>query len=131
MAEETLVKEALTDQMIEAGASVVDSLAKRGFAVDAALWLYLPDLNRWRLYLAMPEVRAKGPKKAYQRVLRSLRDIPGMALDDVSVVDSDDPFIRMFRGALRADRSPNGVRLSRGAINGQFVEDAYVYRTAA
>jgi hypothetical protein len=47
MAEETLVKEALTDEMIEKGASVVEALDKRSFLVDAALWFYLSDLNRW------------------------------------------------------------------------------------
>ncbi len=40
MAEEALVKEALTDEMIEAGSTVLEMLDHRNFAVDAAMWVY-------------------------------------------------------------------------------------------
>lgn len=133
MAEETLVKEALTDQMIEAGASVLQSLDRRNFAVDAALWLYLTDANLWRLLLATPEVHLQGPRKAYKRLFHALRNaaVHNVSVEDIAVVDSRDPFIQLLRTAVGVDPSRGGVRFSRNTINGQFIEDAYIYRTAA
>jgi hypothetical protein len=133
MAEEVLVKDALTDRMIEAGESVVQLLHARNFPVDAAFWLYLTDVNRWRLMLATPGIRAEGPLKAYRRLIRALGNeaIQGLTVEDMAVIDSRDPLVRLLRGATRKDRSGRGTRFSRSAINGQFIEDAYVYRTAA
>jgi hypothetical protein len=130
MAEEILVKEALTGEMIEAGASVVKGLKKRRFVVDAAVWLYLSELNRWRLVLATPGLRRDGPKKAYKRLLQNLRsmDTHRISLEDVALADSRDPLIQVIRHALRTYRSPNGIRFSREMVQGQFIEDAYVYR---
>lgn len=133
MAEETLVKEALTDEMIEAGKSVVEDLDRRQFLVDAALWFYLAERNQWRLLVASPEVHLDGPRKAYKRLLQSLRNatVHGVSLDDVAVLDTRDPLIQLLRVALRTDRSIGGVRFSKNTINGQFIEDAYIYRMAA
>ncbi len=133
MAEETLVKEALTDEMIKAGASVVESLDRRKFPVDAALWFYLSNQNQWRLLLATPEVHLEGPRKTYKRVLQTLRNaaVHGVSLEDVAVVDTRDPLVQLFRAAIRTDRSVGGIRFSRNTINGQFIEDAYIYRMVA
>ena len=133
MAEEVLVKDTLTDRMIEAGAAVVELLRARNFPVDAALWLYLTDVNRWRLMLATPGVRLEGPLKAYKRLIRDLGDeaMLGLTIEDMAVIDSRDPLVQLLRGATRKDRSARGTRFSHSTIKGQFIEDAYVYRTAA
>jgi hypothetical protein len=125
-----LVKEALTDEMIVAGASVVQSLKERRFVVDAVLWRYLPELNRWRLVLATPGVHRDGPLKAYRRLFQSLRDVDThrLSVEDVALVDTRDPLIQVVRGALRTSRSSNGIRVSREWLKGHFIEDAYVYR---
>src|SRR5438046_112007 len=126
MAEETLVKEALTGEMLKAGASIVKSLKERRFVVDAAVWLYLPELNRWRLVLATPGLR-DGPRKAYKRLPQDLRnmDTQGVSLEDVSLADSRDPLIQALNYALRTYRSPNGIRFSREMVQRKFIEDAY------
>lgn len=133
MAEETLVKEALTEEMIEAGKSVVQDLDRRQFLIDAALWFYLTEQNQWRLLLATPEVHVEGPRKTYRRLLQALRNatVHGLSLDDVAVLDTRDPLIQLLRIALRTDRSIGGWRFSKNTVNGQFIEDAYIYRMAA
>lgn len=133
MAEETLVKEALTDEMVKAGASVVESLDRLRFFFDAALWFYLTDVNQWRLLLATPAVRLEGPRKTYKRLLAALRNtqVPALSLEDVAVLDTRDPLIQLLRAAVPTDRTINGIRFSRNTINGHFIEDAYVYRMAA
>ncbi len=131
MAEETLVKEALTDEMIQAGSALLANLDRSRFSVDAALWLYLTEGNQWRLLLATPEVHLDGPRKAYKRLIQALRK---SAVDvspvDIAVVDSRDGFIQLLRTAISV-QGGSGVRFSRNTINGQFIEDAYIYRTAA
>jgi len=133
MAEETVVKESLSNEMIESGKSVLEDLDRRRFRVDAALWLYVTDSNEWRLLLATPKVHIDGPKKAYKRLLQTLRDsgVHGVTYDNVAVVDSRDPLIQLLRRAVSKNRSMNGIRFSRYTINGQFIEDAYIYRMAA
>jgi len=133
MAEDTLVKDALTDQMIEAGAAVVQSLNLRQFHVDAALWLYLTDVNRWRLMLATSDVRLKGPFKVYKRLIQALENSAthGLTVENMAVIDSRDPLIQLLRGALKGDRSDGGIRFSHSTIKGQYIEDAYIYRMAA
>lgn len=129
MAEETLVKEALTDHMIQAGAALLANLDRSHFPVDAALWLYLTEANQWRLLLATPEVHLDGPRKAYKRLLQALRNASAhVAPEDIAVVDTRDAFIQLFRKVVSVQ---GGVRFSRDTINGQFIEDAYIYRTAA
>jgi hypothetical protein len=119
--------------MIKAGASVLENLDRRHFLIDAALWLYLSNQNQWRLLLATPEVHLEGPRKAYKRLLQALRNsaVHGVSLDDVAVVDSGDPFVQLLQSAIRTDRAMSGIRFTRNTINGQFIEDAYIYRMAA
>ena len=133
MAEEILVKEALTDDMIRTGASVIEALDRQNFVVDAALWLYLADTNQWRLLLASPEVHIDGPRKAYTRLFQAIRSakVHGVTLDDLAVLDSQDPFIQVFRRIVRTDRSISRRRVSKNTIHGQYIEDALIYRMAA
>ena len=133
MAEETLVKEALTEEMIKTGAFVVEALDRQNFIVDAALWLYLADINQWRLLLASPEVHVEGPRKVYTRLLQAIRNahVHGVSLENLAVLDSQDPFIQLFKRVVRTSRGSSPQRFSRNTINGQFIEDALVYRMAA
>jgi len=52
MAEETMVKDILTKEMIQAGADLVRRLDEAHLEVNASLWLYIPDANLWRLVIA-------------------------------------------------------------------------------
>ena len=133
MAEETLVKEALTDQMIRTGASLVQALDQQNFNLDAALWLYLADTNQWRLLLASPAVHVEGPRKAYARLLHAIRNahVPGVTLNDLAVLDSQDPLIQVLKRVVRTGRDTSPRRISKNTINGHFIEDALIYRMAA
>jgi hypothetical protein len=67
VAEGTVVKEQLTGAMIDAGAELTKKLDESGLPVTAALWLFVSDLNEWRLLFASPEVGTKGPRDVYER----------------------------------------------------------------
>jgi hypothetical protein len=129
MAEETLVKEALTDQMIAAGAGLTESLDRAQWPVVASFWLFDSENNHWRLVLASPAVTREGPRESYRHVSNALREMnTGVQLENVSVVSPEDPLVQVFRSVYRTGRDLEGRRVFRTAINGHFVDDAYVYR---
>ncbi len=131
MAEETLVKEILTKEMIQAGADLIRRLDEAHLEVNASLWLYIPDANLWRLVIASPAVTAEGPKRVYQNIQSVLSQGPDDAykvtLSDISVVENTDPLITLFRTAVKTGMGISGLRFSRNTINGHFIEDAYLY----
>lgn len=56
-----MVKEQLTPAMVDAGADLTAKLDELGVPVTSALWLFVSDINEWRLLFASPEVSEKGP----------------------------------------------------------------------
>ncbi len=132
MVTETLVKEALAGEMVLTGADLIALLDKAGFSVFAALWLYVPESETWRLVIASPEVRLDGPKKAYKKIQSVLARMPvdrlRIGLNDITVLDSKDSFISSLKAGIQTDKGMSGLRLIKTAINGLFIEDAYIYR---
>ena len=123
MAEETLVKEVLTDSMIAAGRALTDALEQRGWLLLAAFWLYDWETNRWKLMFASPVVE-KGVGAALDDVCAAL-DVttPAVRFAEVDLVSPDDPHVRAL---LRL--ATGGLRLDGKRIRSGPVEDSYVYR---
>jgi len=132
MAQDSVVKDQLTEAMIRAGAELTRKLDELGWPVLASLWLYLSDGNHWKLILASPRVASDGPKRSYEIIQAALIAIPAaegtIALSDIGVIDPNNPLIVLLRGAVSTGPTVGGVRFTRNVINGQFIEDAYIYR---
>ena len=132
MAEETVVKEMLTQEMIQAGAEITRRLDEADLEVRASLWLYIPDKNLWRLIVASPAVRRDGPKKVYQKIQTILSKMSDktwkIPLYDISVVEESDPLIVSLCTSMGTKAEISGRRFSRDTINGYFIEDAYIYK---
>jgi hypothetical protein len=132
MAEETVVKEILTQEMIQAGAALTHRLDEAHLDVRAALWWYIPDKNLWRFVVASPAVRQDGPKKVYQQIHTILSKMSDktwkIPLHDISVVEDSDPLIASLRTSMGTKNGILGRRFSRDTINGHFIEDAYIYK---
>jgi hypothetical protein len=132
MAEETVVKEMLTQEMVQAGAELTRRLDEAHLEVRASLWLYMPDKNLWRLIVASPAVRHDGPKKVYQQIQTILSKMSDktwkIPLHDISVVEDSDPLIASLCTSIGTKDGISGRRFSRDTINGHFIEDAYIYK---
>jgi hypothetical protein len=133
MAEEVLVKESISREMISAGERLARYLVNSDIPIDALLWLYLPESNAWRFLVASPEVKTNGPKSVYQKIRSRLEQRPpsdeeGVAWDDIVVVDSNDPLIKLLRQAITTGQAISGIRFSRNVVNGVLIEDAYIYK---
>lgn len=134
MAEEILVGEQLTPDMIKSGALLLAALDKLNVSVKGAYWRLLPDQHVWRLVIASPEVRELGPKAVYRKVVSALQKLPQdvttIGTKDISVVDDKtQPFLTL-RSMVSTGPGISGIRLSKNVINGELIEDAYVYRLA-
>jgi hypothetical protein len=134
MAENTVVKEQLTEEMVEAGAQLTAKLDEMGLPIAAALWFFLPDINEWRLLFASTEVSTKGPRDVYEKIqgaIRSLGDKASAApLSVIGVVDADNPPVSLLWMALQTGSGISRIRFSKNMINGHFVDDALIYRVA-
>lgn len=132
MAEELLVGEQLTPEMIRSGETLVAALDKLNLLVRGAFWLLLPDQRTWRLVIASPEVRLVGPKVVYRKIRSALEKLPAgsanLGTKDISVVDEKTPIFLFLRSAVSTGPGISGIRFSQNVINGQLIEDAYIYR---
>ena len=128
-----VLKEPLNPEMIDAGQALIQRLDAKNEDISAAIWLYFTEPNVWRLMLATPIVKAKGPLSAYKMIQSVLRrhndEFPMLDLQDITVVAPDDAVLEPFRLALK-QAGTTGVRLSRTAMAGRYIDDAYVYRAA-
>jgi hypothetical protein len=132
MVTEMEVKESLSSQMISAGEELIRRLDETRFIVSASLWLYIPEINAWRFIIASPEVRTQGPRIAYKQIQSVISKMPEeqprIPLKDVTVLDSNDPFVSLLRVTMRTGDGISGIRFTHNVINGVLIEDAYIYR---
>jgi hypothetical protein len=133
MAEDTVVaKEVLTDGMIKAGERLTRILDSRGWPVTASMWFYFPDENRWKLLIASPVTSEQGAKKAYMDIQKALDALPPdvreLELEDIVAIEENHPLVSLLGKVVQTDGDLAGIRFSRNAVEGQFIEDAYIYK---
>jgi hypothetical protein len=127
-----VVKENLSKEMIAAGEGLVRELDRRQWPVEDALWLYDEERNRWELVVASPRVDADGSLRSYELIRDSLQQVPEasdvMSYFDVAVRSPND---RLIEAIGRERNTGPGIhrRRFRGAVGGQYVDDALVYRS--
>jgi len=134
MAENTVVKDQLTSAMVEAGAELTKKLDEMGVATTAALWLFEPEVNEWRLVFASPEVTTRGPREVYEKIRQAIDQLKEKAaaapLSAVALMDADADLVRLLRVALKTGGGLSRIRFSKNVINGHFIDDALIYRVA-
>ena len=132
MAKEVVVREFLSEPMIEAGKRLIERLDESDSEVQAAFWMFFPDEKCWKLIIASESVEHDGPRQFYKRVVEANKKANEsesvVSLHDVSVTDTSDTFVNLLRTAISTGDEISGIRFSRNAINGTFIEDSYIYR---
>jgi hypothetical protein len=128
-----MVEANLTNELIDAGAKLVDKLDKRGLAPDAAFWLYFPEEQTWKLVLVEVKLAKKGPKAAYaeiQKVLTGEKGLESLRLDNLVLEKPDARIVELIRKAMRTGSGITGIRFKNNVIDGTLIDDAYIYRAA-
>jgi hypothetical protein len=132
MGKELVVREVLSEQMIDAGAKLVERLDQSQSNVQAALWLFLPEENTWEMIVISPLVKTDGPRSFYKRILEANKKVDEsksiISLNDIKVADTSNPLINVLRIAISTGSGITGIRFSKNTINGTFIEDSYIYR---
>ncbi len=118
--------------MIHSGRRLVEKLDAAGLSPASAAWVYDTDREAWKLVISDDRVRTDGPTAAYGRLWEALReeadDLAGVPVDAVILSPPDTGTLGLLRSAIRAEGPVASRRLTGNVINGQFIEDAYIYR---
>lgn len=113
---------------VDAGRALLEALDHE-LPVTAALWLYRPQGEEWRLILASSFVDWYGPSSTYEQVLTVIRSNQlSLPLSMISMTSSRDPMITILRSAIVTGPGFANVRFSRNTIDGLYIEDAFIYR---
>ena len=126
-----MVANSLTEQLINGGKSLIEELDASGIQVDGALWFYFSEEGFWKLLLSFPDIEKLGPKSSYakiQKAISKLKNDDRISLDDVALVKPNAPIVHLLKLAVRTGPGISGIRFSNNVINGQLIEDAYIYR---
>jgi hypothetical protein len=129
MAEEQLVKEYLSPEMIAAGRALIARLDETGWRATSAFWLFDLERNRWKLVLSSPDVEKFGSRPGYEAISRILAadESLGLSLSDVSILPPRKDIVKLLSLAVSVNGGSE-TRFSRSAINGHYIEDAFIYR---
>lgn len=132
MAQNVLVTEALSEEMIKSGEELVERLDEANSEVKSAFWLLFPEERIWRLIIASPLVATEGPKSFYKRIVSANEgcgEQKTVALNDIGLADTNQQIVALLRFAIGTGNGISGIRFSRNTINGTLIEDAYIYRS--
>ncbi len=134
MAENIVVKEYLTDAMIDAGERLTRKLLETDLPITAAFWHFDPDVNEWRLLFASPEVSQKGPLSVYRRIHvvcdELAAETEAAPFSMVSILDADAELVRLLRKAVSTNGKVSRIRFSKNVVSGRYIEDALIYLVA-
>ena len=130
MAIEVVVNQTLSDVLISAGAELTRLLEKRNFLFPLHYVLYVGLYVE--IYYSQFRGKDRGPRWTYRHVQSVLSRIPNsrskIALKDITVIDSDDPLIKLLMVAIKTGSGIHNLRVTRNIINSMPIEDAYIYR---
>ena len=135
MAENMVVKEPLTADMIDAGEELIRKLDDLRVPTTAALWLFDPEVNDdWRLLFASPDVGEKGPLAVYRQIQLALEQVGDKAAAipfvAIGLLDADAELVRRLRTAVRTGDDISRIRFRKRIADGHYIEDALIYRVA-
>lgn len=132
MAQEILVSESLTADMISVGESLLKKLDKSDAKVSATFWLFSPEERSWKLFFSSELVKSEGPKKYYKKIVDALKTIKEqestISLNYIYVTDNSDKTVLLLSTEFHTGQNILKKRIHRETINGYFIEDAYIYR---
>jgi len=114
------------DELVEAGAELLDTLHRRKVDVRAAVWAYDTLFQAWKLVLVLPITSRIGIKKTYERIEKVLPKNSPISGVDLQVFYPDSQYAEALQQSLRG---MTNRRLRHLYLNSDdsYIEDGYVY----
>ena len=126
MAENFVVKEVLTEDMVDAGEALLRELDKAGVPIDAALWVWYVDDPEWRLMFSAPLVENfyREIHLAMDKLSPKHQDILDMSVG-YAIEGSE-----LARGLKAIDPLPgiHRQRLRTTLLGSHYIKDGLLYR---
>jgi hypothetical protein len=116
-----------------AGRHLLEALDRSEFPVSAALWLFNPYANEWKLWIATPLVDQMRLEVVYGRfypIAQTLPEFPSLLSSVVLTSPTNDLLIQLKSAIRTGPKDIAGIRFTQNVINGVYIEDAYIYRLA-
>lgn len=130
-----MVKGPLVDRLAERGRRLIELLDEAGIRARAALWLYRPESEDWKLVLGLPDLRRTGPRAAYtqiQGVFAANEDVlRPLKFDDIMVQDPSDRLLTLLGSAIQTGPAITEIRFTNNRVGDTLIEDALIYRLQA
>lgn len=114
------------------GRNFLVKLDNTKFKPKAFFWLYLPDIDDWRLILTSNFLNNKAPQESYKELIEFFKndsDFKAIEPSNITIIHTEDKLIKLLRGALRTKgNSIDSIRFRANTINNLYIEDAIIYR---
>ena len=127
-----MVKGPLVDRLANAGRKLIELLDDAQVPTRAALWLYRPESDDWKLVLGLPSVKRSGPRAAYRQIQRvftsNQSELSPLRFDDIMVRDPSDRLLKLLGGAIQTGPSISEIRFTNNRIGDTLIQDALIYR---
>lgn len=129
MADEVLVKDVLTQEMIADGEELTRRLVEDGWSVVAAFWYYSPESSRWTLRFGVGEVPVRGSHEIYSAIQADLaaRPLREVAFSEIMLLQPQHPLVEFLRDYAGKVGGTSPVRVRQGIIGDAWIEDALIY----
>ena len=127
-----MVAKFLVDKQIESGRRLIETLDKQGVRVDAALWVYSPQSDGYRLVIGSGEVDTHGARPLYGKVQEALQCLPEdqrVPVSDIAVTGLSTSVVRTLSTAISTPSDTiSSIRMTDNVVNRELIEDVYIYR---
>jgi len=122
----------LVEDRRRVGEELIRALDRAHFPVSAAFWLRQEEPSTWRLIIASPSVREKGPDHAYQKIQRALSELgeARIQLTDIWAVKDTEPIVKALKTAINTGPDEiRNLRVHQSTASGVYIDGAFVYRS--
>jgi hypothetical protein len=120
----------LGEQRASDGQEFILAIERLGIDVSAALWMFSPITNEWRLMIVSDDLDEKGPKFLIGKTREWIRRKNGrlsFELYDVEFESKTNPGAISLASQIDADGT-NSIRLAQANLNGIVYPDMLIYR---